>query len=65
MLRELLVRVPMATLVIGVIFLFYGLDSLFSGENLVVDLLLVVFGVLCLALGVYYAKKYWSIIVPS
>ena len=59
MLKEWIVRVPVFPLVTGFLFLFFGLDSLFSGDNLVVDLLLVVVGVLCLILGFYCVKKYW------
>jgi hypothetical protein len=54
-----MVRVPVFPLGIGFLFLFFGLDSLFSGDNLVIDLLLVVVGVLCVVLGFYCVKKYW------
>ena len=59
MLREWIVRVPVLPLGIDFLFLFFGLDSLFSGDNLVVDLLLVVVGVMGLILGFYCVKKYW------
>jgi hypothetical protein len=63
--RIYLVRYIIGLFILGIVFLFLCLRSLYPGFVPESDLLMMVLGVVFLVLALVLVKKHWSIVIPS